>query len=103
MLLPDSVTLKIQIPYQNVPHDHTCYASFDGRHRIELNKGDYISVTVSNYYCPTLVAHDPVKLTYIGIYLFLSQQIGLNRCGDVYIGTKEPDRRDLLKKLFQTL
>ena len=33
-------------------------ASFDGRHRIELKQGDYISVTASRYPVPTFCKQD---------------------------------------------
>jgi NAD kinase len=45
MLLPDSVVLKIQIPTDS---RNLAFASFDGRHRVELQKGDSIHVQLCN-------------------------------------------------------
>ena len=44
MLVPDSVELRVQVPLDS--RSIVC-ASFDGKHRIELNRGDAIVVTRS--------------------------------------------------------
>lgn len=51
MLLPDSAELKIQVPLKS---RNTAWASFDGRHRVELTQGDYICITMSKYPVPTV-------------------------------------------------
>ncbi|KAJ3085410.1 hypothetical protein HK102_014196, partial [Quaeritorhiza haematococci] len=55
MLLPDSVELKIQVPADS---RSTAWASFDGRHRIELKQGDYVTVTLSRWPMPTVCLED---------------------------------------------
>ena len=47
MIFPDSVTLKIVVPHDS---RSTAWASFDGKHRTELKRGDSLSMTVSR--CP---------------------------------------------------
>lgn len=42
----DSMELTIKVPEDS---RHDAWASFDGRHRVELKRGDSIVVTVSNY------------------------------------------------------
>ncbi|KAJ3112957.1 hypothetical protein HDU96_003958 [Phlyctochytrium bullatum] len=51
MLLPDSIELRIQVPRDS---RSTAWASFDGRHRIELRQGDSIVVSLSRYPMPTV-------------------------------------------------
>lgn len=53
MLLPDSMELRICVPYNS---RSTAWASFDGRGRIELKQGDHITVTASKYPFPTVCA-----------------------------------------------
>ncbi|ORY33416.1 hypothetical protein BCR39DRAFT_519922 [Naematelia encephala] len=51
MLLPDSMELRICVPYNS---RSTAWASFDGRGRVELKQGDHIKVTASKYPFPTV-------------------------------------------------
>ncbi|PVU96441.1 hypothetical protein BB561_001180 [Smittium simulii] len=51
MLLPDSIVLKVQVPLDS---RNTAWVSFDGRNRIELNKGDYIQLSASNSPLPSM-------------------------------------------------
>ncbi|CAJ0838233.1 9033_t:CDS:2 [Entrophospora sp. SA101] len=51
MLLPDSMELKIYVPFNS---RNTSWASFDGRNRVELKQGDYIKVTPSKFPFPTV-------------------------------------------------
>ncbi|GAA5850628.1 hypothetical protein JCM8547_001935 [Rhodosporidiobolus lusitaniae] len=53
MLLPDSMELRICVPYNS---RSTAWASFDGRGRVELKQGDHIKVTASPYPFPTVCA-----------------------------------------------
>uniref|UniRef100_A0A8H7XL30 ATP-NAD kinase n=1 Tax=Psilocybe cubensis TaxID=181762 RepID=A0A8H7XL30_PSICU len=53
MLLPDSVELRISVPYNS---RSTAWASFDGRGRIELKQGDHVKVMASKYPFPTVCA-----------------------------------------------
>ena len=46
MMLPDSIELRIQVPKDS---RSTAWASFDGRHRVELRRGDCISVKMSRF------------------------------------------------------
>ncbi|KXS21844.1 ATP-NAD kinase [Gonapodya prolifera JEL478] len=55
MMLPDSMELKILLPKDART---TAFCSFDGRHRIELRQGDYVTVTAGRYPCPTICATD---------------------------------------------
>ncbi|KAG0000444.1 hypothetical protein BGZ80_006362 [Entomortierella chlamydospora] len=51
MLLPDSMELRICVPFDS---RSTAWASFDGRGRVELKQGDHIKVTSSVYPLPTI-------------------------------------------------
>ncbi|THG95211.1 hypothetical protein EW145_g7999, partial [Phellinidium pouzarii] len=53
MLLPDSMELRICVPFNS---RSTAWASFDGRGRVELKQGDHIKVTASKFPFPTVCA-----------------------------------------------
>ncbi|KAI8910729.1 ATP-NAD kinase-like domain-containing protein [Powellomyces hirtus] len=55
MLLPDSVVIRVQVPRDSRT---SAYASFDGRHRIELQKGDCITVEMSRWPVPQVCRDD---------------------------------------------
>ncbi|KKA27390.1 hypothetical protein TD95_000494 [Thielaviopsis punctulata] len=46
IILPDTIVLRIGVPY----NARTCsWASFDGRDRLELRPGDYVTISASRY------------------------------------------------------
>ena len=51
MIFPDSVTLKVVVPSDS---RCTAWASFDGKHRTELKRGDSLSMTVSRFPIPLI-------------------------------------------------
>jgi NAD+ kinase len=53
MVLSDSHLLRIAVPNAS---RSTAYCSFDGKGRIELRQGDYVTVEASQYPFPTVVA-----------------------------------------------
>jgi NAD+ kinase len=53
ILLPDSMVLKVRVPKRS---RSTAWASFDGRARVELSKGDYISISASPFSFPTVMS-----------------------------------------------
>ncbi|KAL5366072.1 ATP-NAD kinase-like domain-containing protein [Aspergillus floccosus] len=46
IILPDTIVLRMGVPYDART---SSWASFDGRQRIELNPGDYVTVSASRY------------------------------------------------------
>ncbi|CAG8748381.1 17535_t:CDS:2, partial [Dentiscutata erythropus] len=58
MLLPDSMELRICVPYNS---RSTAWASFDGRGRVELRQGDHIKVTPSKFPFPTVCLESQSK------------------------------------------
>ncbi|KAK2749479.1 hypothetical protein FQN57_006413 [Myotisia sp. PD_48] len=46
IILPDTIVLRIGVPYDART---SSWASFDGRERIELNPGDYVTISASRY------------------------------------------------------
>ncbi|CAG8779768.1 28465_t:CDS:2, partial [Racocetra persica] len=58
MLLPDSMELRICVPYNS---RSTAWASFDGRGRVELKQGDHIKVTPSKFPFPTVCLESQSK------------------------------------------
>ncbi|ONH69311.1 NAD(+) kinase [Cyberlindnera fabianii] len=53
ILLPDSMVLKVKVPRRS---RSTAWAAFDGRARVELQKGDYITVSASPFSFPTVMS-----------------------------------------------
>ncbi|KAJ9614823.1 hypothetical protein H2204_014404 [Knufia peltigerae] len=46
IILPDTIVLRLGVPYDARSHS---WASFDGRERIELFPGDYVTISASRY------------------------------------------------------
>lgn len=46
VILPDTIVLRIGVPYDART---SSWASFDGRERVELTPGDYVTVSASRY------------------------------------------------------
>ncbi|KAJ5421905.1 ATP-NAD kinase PpnK-type alpha/beta [Penicillium cf. griseofulvum] len=55
MVLSDSHLLRISVPKSS---RSTAYCSFDGKGRVELRQGDYVTVEASQYPFPTVVANN---------------------------------------------
>lgn len=53
MVLSDSLLLRIAVPNTS---RSTAYCSFDGKGRVELRQGDYVTVEASQYPFPTVVS-----------------------------------------------
>ncbi|KAJ5819957.1 hypothetical protein N7474_005548 [Penicillium riverlandense] len=53
MVLSDSHLLRIAVPHAS---RSTAYCSFDGKGRVELRQGDYVTIEASQYPFPTVVA-----------------------------------------------
>ncbi|KAJ3117144.1 hypothetical protein HDU96_007807 [Phlyctochytrium bullatum] len=56
MLLPDSIELRVVLPVGS--RTASACASFDGRGRVELGQGDFVSVTMSRFPVPTVSRED---------------------------------------------
>jgi NAD+ kinase len=55
MVLSDTMLLKVSIPRSSRA---TAYCAFDGKGRLELRQGDYVTITASQYPFPTVVRTD---------------------------------------------
>lgn len=53
MVLSDDLLLRIAVPLAS---RSTAYCSFDGKSRVELRQGDYVTVEASQYPFPTVVS-----------------------------------------------
>ncbi|KPI43669.1 NAD(+) kinase [Cyphellophora attinorum] len=53
MVLSDTLSLRIAVPQKS---RSSAYASFDGKGRIELKQGDYVTLEASQYPFPTVMA-----------------------------------------------
>lgn len=53
MVLSDTMLLRIAVPANS---RSTAYCSFDGKGRVELRQGDYVTVEASQYPFPTVVS-----------------------------------------------
>jgi NAD+ kinase len=55
MVLSDTMALRIAVP---VNSRATAYCAFDGKGRVELRQGDYVTITASQYPFPTVTRTD---------------------------------------------
>lgn len=46
IILPDTIVLRVGVPYDA---RNASWASFDGRERVELRPGDYVTISASRY------------------------------------------------------
>ncbi|KAH9909387.1 ATP-NAD kinase [Xylariomycetidae sp. FL2044] len=53
MVLSDTMLLKVSIPRNSRA---TAYCAFDGKGRVELKQGDYVTITASQYPFPTVMS-----------------------------------------------
>lgn len=58
VIFPDFVTLQIKVPDDARA---SAWVSFDGRHRMELMRGDRVVLSVSEYYVPTFSKLDATR------------------------------------------
>ncbi|KAL9604016.1 MAG: hypothetical protein Q9219_000778 [cf. Caloplaca sp. 3 TL-2023] len=63
MVLSDSLLLKICVPRSS---RSTAYASFDGKGRVELRRGDYVQVEAGRYPFPTVVGEGGIGGEWFG-------------------------------------
>ncbi|KAF2196958.1 ATP-NAD kinase [Delitschia confertaspora ATCC 74209] len=49
IILPDTIVLRMGVPYDARA---SCWASFDGRERVELRPGDYVTISASRFPFP---------------------------------------------------
>lgn len=54
IILPESMVLKVRVSLKSRA---TAWAAFDGKSRMELKKGDYITIQASPYSFPTVESH----------------------------------------------
>ena len=54
MLLNDTMLLRVSVPRSSRA---TAYCSFDGKGRVELRQGDYVTIAASQYPFPTVLSH----------------------------------------------
>lgn len=52
IILPDTMVLRIGVPYDART---SSWASFDGKKRVELNPGDYVTISASRYPFPSVL------------------------------------------------
>lgn len=51
IVLPDSIRLKVKVPMKS---RSTAWVAFDGKNRIELTRGDYVTIESSPFMLPTI-------------------------------------------------
>ncbi|KAI1431658.1 ATP-NAD kinase [Xylaria sp. CBS 124048] len=55
MVLSDTMLLRVSVPHNSRA---TAYCAFDGKGRVELRPGDYVTITASQYPFPTIMRTD---------------------------------------------
>jgi NAD+ kinase len=62
IILPDTVVLRAGVPYSSRT---SSWASFDGRERVELKPGDYVTISVSRYPFSSVLPLDGTRKDWI--------------------------------------
>ncbi|KAF2004320.1 ATP-NAD kinase [Amniculicola lignicola CBS 123094] len=52
LILPDTIVLRAGVPYDART---SCWASFDGKERVELQRGDYVTISASRFPFPSVL------------------------------------------------
>jgi NAD+ kinase len=63
IILPDTIVLRAGVPYDART---SSWASFDGRERVELKPGDYVTVSASRFPFPCVLPLDRRRTDWIG-------------------------------------
>ena len=94
MILPDSVQVKVVVPLDS---RYPAWASFDGKHRIQLNHGDSITIQKSQL---NMITVDPCSCPCSSLNWFkkLSNTLHWNVRARQR-GTDVSEEEELLKKL----
>lgn len=62
LILPDTIVLRVGVPYDART---SSWASFDGRERVELKPGDYVTVSASRFPFPSVLPLDRTSKDWI--------------------------------------
>jgi len=62
IVLPDTIVLRAGCPYDART---SCWASFDGRERVELKPGDYVTISASRFPFPSVLPLDRRRTDWI--------------------------------------
>lgn len=68
LVLPDTMTISVGVPYDA---RISAYASFDGRKRVELQRGDFLVIAASRYPFPKIIPENYTSASWV-------QQLGKN-------------------------
>ncbi|KAB8257934.1 ATP-NAD kinase-like domain-containing protein [Aspergillus pseudonomiae] len=68
IILPDTIVLRMGVPYDART---TSWASFDGRERVELHPGDYVTVSASRYPFANVLPQDRRNNDWVHRFLFV--------------------------------
>lgn len=68
LVLPDTMTISVGVPYDA---RISAYASFDGRKRVELQRGDFLVIAASRYPFPKIIPESYTSASWV-------QQLGKN-------------------------
>jgi NAD+ kinase len=62
IILPDTIVLRVGVPYDART---SSWASFDGRERVELKPGDYVTISASRFPFPSVLPMDKRRTDWI--------------------------------------
>ncbi|KAF1934917.1 ATP-NAD kinase [Clathrospora elynae] len=75
VILPDTIVLRCGVPYDART---SSWASFDGRERVELKPGDYVTVSASRFPFPSVVPMRGVRGAGLGWIESISEKLAWN-------------------------
>jgi len=86
MVLSDTMALKVSVPRNSRA---TAYCAFDGKGRLELRQGDYVTITASQYPFPTVARTDTEWFDSVSRTLRWNVRAATQKAFDPSAGDKE--------------
>ncbi|KAL2113375.1 hypothetical protein VUR80DRAFT_4212 [Thermomyces stellatus] len=86
MVLSDTMALKVSVPRNSRA---TAYCAFDGKGRLELRQGDYVTITASQYPFPTVARTDTEWFDSVSRTLRWNVREATQKAFDPSVGDKE--------------
>ena len=86
MVLSDTMALKVSVPRNSRA---TAYCAFDGKGRLELRQGDYVTITASQYPFPTVARTDTEWFDSVSRTLRWNVRAATQKAFDPFAGEKD--------------
>ncbi|KAI2629040.1 ATP-NAD kinase [Xylaria nigripes] len=91
MVLSDTMLLRVSIPHNSRA---TAYCAFDGKGRLELRPGNYVTITASQYPFPTIMRTDTEWFNSVSRTLQWNTRAATQKGFESRMGSQDPSNKD---------